>query len=83
MDKEENKTFHIQHESATFGAGCFWCTEAIFQTLKGVTRVVSGYMGGNEQNPTYEEVCSGNTGHAEVIQVDYDPNIITYEELLL
>ena len=83
MDKAENKTSSIQHGSATFGAGCFWCTEAIFQTLKGVTHVTSGYMGGTKQNPTYEEVCSGNTGHAEVIQVDYDPNIITYEELLL
>ena len=83
MDKAESKTSPIQHGSAIFGAGCFWCTEAIFQTLKGVTHVTSGYMGGTKQNPTYEEVCSGNTGHAEVIQVDYDPNIITYEELLL
>lgn len=83
MDRAENNTFPMLHESATFGAGCFWCTEAIFQALKGVTRVISGYMGGTTQNPTYEEVCSGNTGHAEVIQVDYDPNVISYEELLL
>lgn len=70
-------------ELATFGAGCFWCTEAIFQNLKGVTKVVSGYMGGHESNPTYEQVCEGTTGHAEVIQVEFDPEVISYEELLL
>ena len=70
-------------EQAMFGAGCFWCTEAVFQNLKGVNKVVSGYMGGETENPTYMEVCSGDTGHVEVIQVDYDPEIISYDELLL
>ncbi len=67
---------------ATFGSGCFWCTEAIFQNLDGVKKVESGYMGGHVKNPTYKEVCSGLTGHAEVIQVTYDPGEISYEELL-
>jgi len=67
---------------ATFGNGCFWCTEAIFQQLEGVSKVVSGYAGGKVKNPTYKEVCSGLTGHAEVIQLTYNPSIITYTELL-
>lgn len=67
---------------ATFGNGCFWCTEAIFQQLKGVTKVVSGYAGGKVKKPTYKEVCSGLTGHAEVIQITYEPSVITYDELL-
>ncbi len=67
---------------ATFGAGCFWCVEAIFQDLKGVTDVVSGYSGGQVKNPTYAEVCTGNTGHAEVCQIHFDPQIISYKELL-
>src|SRR5687767_5112822 len=67
---------------ATFGNGCFWCTEAIFQRLEGVSKVVSGYAGGQVKNPTYKEVCSGLTGHAEVIQLTYDPSVITYDELL-
>ncbi len=67
---------------ATFGAGCFWCTEAVFQQLKGVQTVVSGYSGGAVPNPTYRQVCTGTTGHAEVIQVTYDPNVISYAELL-
>ncbi|WMJ75661.1 peptide-methionine (S)-S-oxide reductase MsrA [Cytophagaceae bacterium ABcell3] len=69
-------------KQATFGAGCFWCVEAIFQDLKGVQSVVSGYTGGETENPTYEAVCGGNTGHAEVVQVTYDPDTISYEELL-
>lgn len=69
-------------ETATFGAGCFWCVEAIFQQLKGVHTVISGYSGGEIKNPTYKEICSGRTGHAEVIQITYDPQIITFEELL-
>jgi len=69
-------------ENATFGAGCFWCAEAIFQRLKGVKSVVSGYAGGAKPNPTYEEVCSDETGHAEVIQIIFNPKIISYEELL-
>lgn len=69
-------------EKATFGMGCFWCSEAIFQRLKGVTKVQSGYAGGTVKNPTYEDVCTGNTGHAEVIQVTYQPSVISYKELL-
>ena len=69
-------------EQATFGAGCFWCVEAVFQNLKGVEKVVSGYAGGRNKNPTYKEVCSGLTGHAEVIDITFDPTIITYKELL-
>ncbi len=69
-------------EKATFGMGCFWCTEAVFQRLNGVSNVRSGYEGGNVPNPTYEEVCSGTTNHAEVIEFNYDPAKISYEELL-
>ncbi|MHA2378077.1 MAG: peptide-methionine (S)-S-oxide reductase MsrA [Candidatus Thorarchaeota archaeon] len=69
-------------ELATFGAGCFWCVEAVFQQLKGVVSVISGYAGGQVQNPTYEQVCTGKTGHAEVCQIQYDPEQISYEELL-
>lgn len=69
-------------ETATFGGGCFWCTEAIFKSLKGVETVESGYSGGKLQNPTYKEVCSGLTGHAEVIQITFDPAIISFDELL-
>lgn len=69
-------------QKATFGMGCFWCTEALFQRLNGVTNVKSGYEGGNVPNPTYEEVCTGTTNHAEVIQMEYDPAKISYDELL-
>ncbi|HAF30404.1 MAG TPA: peptide-methionine (S)-S-oxide reductase [Bacteroidales bacterium] len=69
-------------EVATFGTGCFWCTEAIFQQLKGVESAVSGYSGGTVKNPTYKEVCTGNTGHAEVIQITYDAQIISFKDLL-
>lgn len=68
---------------ATFGGGCFWCTEAVFQNLKGVTRVVSGYMGGHTSNPTYKDICNGDTGHAEIIQIDYNENEISFDDLLL
>ena len=67
---------------ATFGAGCFWCTEAIFERVKGVYRVESGYAGGHVKNPDYKAVTTGKTGHAEVVQLDYDPNVITYTALL-
>lgn len=67
---------------ATFGAGCFWCVEAIFQDLEGVEEVVSGYSGGQIKNPTYREICSGRTGHAEVIQISYNPEKISFDELL-
>ncbi|MBB2145682.1 peptide-methionine (S)-S-oxide reductase MsrA [Pedobacter sp. LMG 31464] len=69
-------------QKATFGMGCFWCTEALFQRLNGVTGVKSGYEGGDVPNPTYEEVCTGTTNHAEVIEVSYDPAKISYDELL-
>jgi len=69
-------------EKATFGSGCFWCTEAVFQELKGVREVVAGYSGGVVPNPTYYQVCTGLTGHAEVTQITYDPQVISYEELL-
>ena len=67
---------------ATFGNGCFWCTEAIFQQLKGVESVLPGYTGGTVKNPSYKEVCTGTTGHAEAIQIKYDPGVISYRELL-
>ncbi len=69
-------------KTAVFGGGCFWCTEAIFQMLKGVEKVESGYAGGAMDNPSYEAVSGGNTGHAEVIRVTYDPAVISYEDLL-
>jgi len=71
-----------QTEIATLGGGCFWCTEAIYQMLPGVKKVSSGYAGGTKENPTYKEVCSGNTGHAEVIQVEFDPKVVSYEKIL-
>ena len=69
-------------EVATFGGGCFWCTEAIFKRLKGVVKVTSGYAGGEEKNPTYEKVTSGRTGYAESIQIEFDPSIISFEKML-
>lgn len=69
-------------EKATVGGGCFWCIEAIFQQLKGVIEVTSGYSGGEMDNPTYQQVCSGNSGHAEVVQVTFDSRIISYKELI-
>lgn len=69
-------------DTATFGAGCFWCVETIFQNVKGVSSVKSGYSGGTTKNPTYKEVCSGTTNHAEVCQIIYDPKIISFEDLL-
>lgn len=71
-----------QLEQATFGGGCFWCVEAIYQDLIGVSHVQSGYAGGHVENPTYKAVCTGTTGHAEVVQITYDPDIISYQELL-
>lgn len=70
------------HEIAVFGGGCFWCTEAIFTELRGVVSVVSGYAAGHTENPTYKQVCSGETGHAEVIEVRFNPSQITYKDLL-
>ncbi|MBI4548696.1 MAG: peptide-methionine (S)-S-oxide reductase MsrA [Ignavibacteriae bacterium] len=78
--QKEIKMSHL--EKATFGAGCFWCVEAVFERLDGVTSVVAGYAGGTNPNPTYREVCTGTTGHAEVAQITYDPAKISYEKLL-
>ncbi len=69
-------------ETATFGAGCFWCVEAVFERLEGVKSVTAGYAGGTVPNPTYEQVCSGMTGHAEVAQISYDPAKVTFDQLL-
>lgn len=80
-DSKPNETGK-QEEVATFGAGCFWCTEAQFQQLKGVNKVESGYSGGHIDNPTYKQVCTGNTGHAEVTNVYFDPSVISFDELL-
>ena len=71
-----------QTEVATLGAGCFWCVDTIFRELRGVKRVVSGYAGGTRANPSYEQVCTGATGHAEVVQVTFDPQVISYHDLL-
>jgi peptide-methionine (S)-S-oxide reductase len=69
-------------EVAVFGGGCFWCTEAVFDELRGVISVVSGYAGGSTKNPSYEQVCSGGTGHAEVIRIEFDPSQIAFKDLL-
>ena len=69
-------------QTVVFGGGCFWCVESCFNMLKGVEKAISGYAGGFTENPTYEEVCSGKTGHAEVVQITYDPSIISYEQLM-
>ncbi len=79
MEKNETAS---QYETATFGTGCFWCTEAIFEELKGVKSAVSGYSGGFVENPTYKDVCTGETGHTECIQIEYDSSVISYDELL-
>ena len=87
-EKQKNSIITMNSENieglefATFGNGCFWCTEAIFEQLEGVTKVESGYAGGKVKNPSYKEVCTGNTGHAEVIRLTYDPKVISYRELL-
>jgi peptide-methionine (S)-S-oxide reductase len=75
-------TGHQDHALATLGGGCFWCLEAVYKDLKGVERVVSGYAGGTTENPTYEQVCGGRTGHAEVVQISYDPEIVSFGDLL-
>ena len=73
---------NVNNEIATFGGGCFWCTEAVFMRLNGVIAVVSGYSGGKRENPSYEQVSSGATGHAEAVQVTFDPSVISYDTLL-
>ncbi|HEY4822903.1 MAG TPA: peptide-methionine (S)-S-oxide reductase MsrA, partial [Candidatus Bathyarchaeia archaeon] len=80
--KREASEMNMSKEVATLGGGCFWCTEAVLKELSGVDKVESGYSGGNAANPTYEDVCTGTTGHAEVVQVTFDPKTISYRELL-
>ena len=82
MPEEATQLTNDTIEVATLGSGCFWCVEAVFQDLKGVSKVESGYSGGQIKNPAYKEVCSGRTGHAEVIQVTFDPRVISFGELL-
>jgi peptide-methionine (S)-S-oxide reductase len=72
----------MSNQVAVFGGGCFWCTEAVFDELRGVKSVVSGYTGGKNKNPTYEQVCMGNTGHAEVIKIDFDPSEVSFRDLM-
>lgn len=72
----------VSLQKATFGGGCFWCLEPIFDSLKGVTEVEPGYAGGHRENPTYEQVCTGTTGHAEVVQISFDPDVIAFGDLL-
>lgn len=85
LDKQSNRMYYIyvaNTETATFGGGCFWCTEAVFQRLKGVISVVSGYAGGNVENPNYNQMFREETGHAEAIQITFDPKVISYKKLL-
>ncbi len=89
LAKQHNNTYEIKEfmnstmlDTATFGAGCFWCVEAVFQNVKGVHSVISGYTGGSLPNPTYKQICDGATGHAEACQINFDPKEISYPELL-
>ncbi len=82
MTETQSSNDFAKERHATFGGGCFWCTESVFKQLRGVKKVESGYAGGTIENPTYQQVCTGKTGHAEVIQVIFDPEIISYRELL-
>lgn len=81
-NKRKTSNINSNMDTITFGSGCFWCTEAIFQQVKGVEQVTSGYSGGHVVNPTYEQICEKNTGHAEVCQLVYDPAVVTFESLL-
>jgi peptide-methionine (S)-S-oxide reductase len=81
VDMDQRKTEGtIQY--ATLGGGCFWCMEVVFQRIEGIVSVISGYAGGTVASPTYEAVCTGNTGHAEVVEIGFDPEVISYEEVL-
>ena len=86
VKEEFNEPFHVKvkegMEVSTFAGGCFWCTEAVFLEIKGVEKVVSGYIGGKTINPTYKDICTGETGHAEAIQITFNPNEVAYEDLL-
>jgi peptide-methionine (S)-S-oxide reductase len=78
----KSKKSHDNMEVATLGGGCFWCIEAAFDEIRGVVKVESGYAGGEVESPTYEQVCTGTTGHAEVVQVAFDPNVVSFKEIL-
>jgi len=80
--RDERDEFNTGLSLATLGGGCFWCTQAVFSALRGVARVTCGYSGGTPVNPTYEQVCTGTTGHAEVVCVEFDPSVIPYDDLL-
>ena len=82
VKQNKDKIMSTNLDTAVFGSGCFWCTEAIFEELKGVQSVEAGYSGGTVANPTYQEVCSGSTGHAEVARIIFDPTVISYSDLL-
>ena len=82
FSQPNEKKMSANSEVATFGAGCFWCTEAVFLNVKGVSKVESGYSGGKVKNPSYQEVCKGQTGHAEVTQITFDPSVISFEGML-
>jgi len=82
MTQPVSAALNSKTQAATFGGGCFWCIEAVFQRVPGVLRSVSGYSGGHKANPTYEDICSHGTGHAEVIQIDFDPAVVSYEKIL-
>ncbi len=82
MTHASSKEVSMKYEVATVGGGCFWCLEAVFEETRGVLDVINGYAGGTVSNPTYEQVCSGVTGHAEVVQITFDPTIISYDEIL-
>ena len=82
MNEQETNQPKVELQKATFGSGCFWCTEAVFEQMRGVHSAVSGYSGGRVENPSYKSVCTGLTGHAEVVQIEYDPKVISFEDLL-
>jgi peptide-methionine (S)-S-oxide reductase len=82
LAQTQNMNSTNKTDTATFGGGCYWCTEATFQMVPGVKSVTSGFAGGTKENPSYEEVCTGTTGHAEVIHIEYDPALVSYEKLL-
>src|ERR1700682_2590292 len=81
-NQPDQRRTHMSEEVATLGGGCFWCLEAVFKELRGVTSVMSGYAGGHVVDPDYQSVCSGTTGHAEVVRVKFDPDQLTYADLL-
>jgi peptide-methionine (S)-S-oxide reductase len=82
IEKSKTQIQKDKVEIALFAGGCFWCTEAVFQALEGITKVVSGYIGGKTSNPTYKEICTGETGHAEAIQITFHPDVISFSDLL-